>query len=314
MIDIKNLFAKKPPLKKRKHREDSAFIFMKKNKGEKAVHIVVFAIFAIYALSLLFPLVWLFVQSLFEKSELVLTQLREGPFALPKKLYFKNYIEALSVMEVDEVNLIGMFINSAWYIILAETWCTFWPVMVGYIFSKYKFRGRETFYAVIIFTLTIPIMGTTGAMYKLVDVLNIYDTGPMFVIITGIGGFGGNFLIYYGIFKGISWDYAEAVFIDGGGNFTAFVRVMLPQAMPAISALMVSALIGYWNEYMQFLMYMPSTPTIATGLYRVKETVDRVGRPIYYSGLILSMIPVLILYGFMAGKMMKNLSIGGLKG
>jgi ABC-type maltose transport system permease subunit len=46
----------------------------------------------------------------------------------------------------------------------------------------------------------------------------------------------------------------------------------------------------------------------------VKETVDRVGRPIYYSGLILSMIPVLILYGFMAGKMMKNLSIGGLKG
>ena len=76
------------------------------HKGEKAVHIVVFAIFAIYALSLLFPLVWLFVQSLFEKSELVLTQLREGPFALPKKLYFKNYIEALSVMEVDEVNLI----------------------------------------------------------------------------------------------------------------------------------------------------------------------------------------------------------------
>lgn len=299
---------------KTKKVKETTFIFMKKNFGEKVVHVVVFAIFFVYALSLIFPLVWLIVQSLFEKGELVIAQLQDGPFALPKKLYFSNYLQAFKVMEVEDINLIGMFFNSAWFIILAETWCLFWPIMVGYIFAKYSFKGRSAFYTVIIFTLTLPIMGTTGAFYKLVDVLNIYDTGPLFVIVTGIGGFSSNFLIYYGIFKGISWDYAEAVFIDGGGNFTAFIRVMLPQAMPAISALMVTALITYWNEYFQFLMYMPSTPTVATGLYRVRESVDRIGRPIYYAGLILSMIPVLVLYGFMAGKMMKNLSIGGLKG
>ncbi len=301
-------------MKTKKKVKENTFIFMKKTGGEKVVHIVVFVVFALYAISLLFPLLWLFVQSLFEKSSLIIAQIQEGAFALPDNLHFANYADAFRVMEKDGVNMIGMFINSIWFIVIAETWCLFWPVMVGYIFAKYRFKGREPFYTIIIFTLTLPIMGTMGAFYKLVDILNIYDTGPLFVIVTGIGGFSSNFLIYYGIFKGISWDYAEAVFIDGGGNFTAFARVMLPQAMPAISALMVSALIGYWNEYMQFLMYMPSTPTVATGLYQLKETVDRVGTPVYYSGLIMSMIPVFILFGFMAGPMMKNLSIGGLKG
>lgn len=307
--DVKDLH-----INKRRLKRESAYIFMKKTKGEKVVHAVAFIIFAIYALSLLYPLFWLFVQSLFEKGELVLTMLRDGPFAFPSSLHFSNYAQAFTVMEADGVNLIGMFINSAWFIIIAETWCMFWPVMVGYIFAKYKFKGKGPFYTLIIFTLTIPVMGTTGAFYRLIDVLNIYDTGPLFVMITGVSGFTANFLIFYGIFKGISWDYAEAVFIDGGGNFTAFCKVMLPQAMPAISALMVTALITYWNEYYQFLMYMPSSPTVATGLYRVRESVDRIGRPIYYAGLILSMIPVLIIYGIMAGSMMKNLSIGGLKG
>ena len=84
--------------------------------------------------------------------------------------------------------------------------------------------------------------------------------------------------------------------------------------MPAISALMVSSLIAYWNEYYQFMIYLPSTPTVATGLYFISFTIDRFGKPLYYAGLIISMIPVLIIYAFMAEKMMTNLSIGGLKG
>ena len=94
----------------------------------------------------------------------------------------------------------------------------------------------------------------------------------------------------------------------------AFLKVMLPQAMPAISAMMVSSFIGHWNEYYQFLMYMPSTPPIAAGLYKAKTDIGRIGKTIYYAGLVLTMITVLVLYGFMAEKMMKNLSIGGLKG
>lgn len=298
----------------RKKVNDTNFIFMKKTPGEKVVHAVAFVFLAAWSLSYIIPLLWLVVQSFHDRNLYNLIRLREGAFAMPDVLQWKNYPDALSMMQYNNVQFVEMLFNSLWYIVIAETWCLFWPVLVGYIFAKYDFKGKGPFYAIIIFSLTIPIAGTTGAFYKLVDVLNLYDTGPIFVIVTGIGGFSSGFLIYYGIFKGISWSYAESVFIDGGGNLTAFLRVMLPQAMPAISAMMVSALIGYWNETYQFMMYLPSTPTVATGLYFISLTIDRFGKPLYYAGLIISMIPVLILYGFMAEKMMKNLSIGGLKG
>lgn len=298
----------------RKKVKESNFIFMKKTKGEKALHVVAFVFLGAWAISYLFPLLWLVMQSFHDRNLYNLIRLREGAFALPDILQWKNYPDALSMMEYNNVKFVEMLFNSLWYIAIAETWCLFWPVLVGYIFAKYSFKGREFLYALVIFSITIPIAGTSGAFYKLVDALNLYDTGPIFVIVTGIGGFSSSFLIYYGIFKGISWSYAESVFIDGGGNLTAFLRVMLPQAMPAIAAMMVSALIGYWNETYQFMMYLPSTPTVATGLYFISLTIDRFGKPLYYAGLTISMIPVLILYGLMAEKMMKNLSIGGLKG
>lgn len=301
-------------INKKKRAKDSNFIFMKKTRGESIVHAVAFVFLLAWSISYLFPLFWLAVQSFHDRNLYNLIMLREGAFAIPEIWNWKNYPDALSMMQYNNVQFVEMLFNSLWYIGIAETWCLFWPVLVGYIFAKYEFRGKGTLYAIIIFALTIPIAGTTGAFYKLVDILNLYDTGPIFVIVTGIGGFSSGFLIYYGIFKGISWSYAESVFIDGGGNLTAFLRVMLPQAMPAISAMMVSALIGYWNETYQFMMYLPSTPTVATGLYFISLTIDRFGKPLYYAGLIISMIPVLILYGLMAEKMMKNLSIGGLKG
>ena len=60
-------------------------------------------------------------------------------------------------------------------------------------------------------------------------------------------------------------------------------------------------------------MYLPSWPTVATGLYSI-SIQNTIQKPLYYAGLIISIIPVFILYGLMAEKMMKNLSIGGLKG
>ena len=294
--------------------KDTTFVFMKKSKGEKIVHAFVFVFFAIYALTLLTPLFWLIQQS-FHPVEGYLDGIGdEGYFAFPKVMEWGNYGKAFTVMEWEDTNMFGMLMNSLWFIVIANTWCIFWPVMVGYIFAKYSFVGKNFIHTVVIFTLTVPVVGVTGAMIKIVTAMGLYDTGPLFVIVTGVGGFSSSFLIYYAIFKGLSWSYAESVFIDGGGDFRAFISVMLPMALPAISAMMVTGVISAWNTYEQFMYYLPSTPPVALGLYYLSERARRVGAPIYYAGLMMSCIPVLIIYALMADKMMKNLTIGGLKG
>ena len=289
-------------------------ILTQRTNIEKVIYAIVFVLFVVYAATLIFPFLWLIINSLEDPIMYNVNVTIHGAFRLPGKPFFSNYITAFSKMVYNETNFIGMLCNSLWYIGLGSTWCVFWPVLTGYVMAKYSFKGKEVIHTIAIFCLTIPLVGQSGFAYKLYAMMHIYDTGPLFVIITGVNGFSSSYLIYLSIFKNISWSYAESVFVDGGGNATAFFRIMLPQAMPAISAMIVQGAIGLWNEYYSIMMFMPSTTTVAVGLYQVSLNITRFGQPLYYAGLVIATIPLVIVYGLMSGNMMKNLTIGGLKG
>lgn len=295
-------------------RTKEASILTQRTNVEKIIYAIVFVIFAIYAATLLFPFLWLIINSLADPVMYNVNITIYGAFHFPDELVFRNYLDAFEKMVYNETSFFGMLFNSLWYIALGSTWCVFWPVLTGYVMSKYSFKGREVIHAIAILCLTIPLVGQTSFAYKLYAMMGIYDTGPLFVMVTGINGFSSSYLIYCAIFKNISWSYAESVFIDGGGNATAFFRVMLPQAMPAISAMIVNGAIALWNEYYSIMMFLPSTPTVAVGLYQVSLSITRFGQPLYYAGLVIATVPLIIVYGLMSGNMMKNLTIGGLKG
>lgn len=284
--------------------------------AEKIIYAVIAAVFFLYSAVLVFPFIWLFVQSFgnyltYDYDAFSITGATF--FYIPKQWHFENYINAFSLLKTDNgVNFFGMVINSVWYVGVGVLMSAFWHSLTGYVFAKYTFRGKSFIYTLAIFSMTIPLVGSSAALYRLVATIGIYDKGPLYLIATGFGGFGGSFLMMYGIFKAISWTYVEAVYIDGGNDLTAFFKIMLPQALPAIFAIMVSEGIALWNNYTQVLLYMPSTPTLASGLYQLKTAHTPL--PLYYAGLVISMIPVVVLYAFMSGSMMKNLSIGGIKG
>jgi ABC-type glycerol-3-phosphate transport system permease component len=295
-------------------------ILSKRSPYERILFGIVFVIFAIYALSLLFPLSYLFTTSLKESYAYEMDIINGKLFALPKltELDFMNYSEALNKMFImnsygREIYLYEMFFNSIWYTLGSSFGGVLISSFTAYALAKYKFVGRNAIYAVIIFTMTIPIMGSMGSTLKLLTSLNIYNTP--FMLITALSGFGFNFMILYGFFKSLPWSYAEAVFIDGGGHFTAFFKIMLPQAKAAITTLVIMAGIGAWNDYTTSLLYMPDFPTIASGLYRVQEVAEDTGDiPMYFAGLTLSIVPVIVLFSCCSDTIMKNFTMGGLKG
>ena len=295
-------------------------ILSKRSSYERILFGFVFLIFAIYALSLLYPLFYLFTTS-FKDCYVYETDIMNGKlFVLPKlgELDFLNYFEALSKMFImdtygREIYLYEMFFNSIWYTIGSSLGGVLVSSFTAYALSKYRFVGRNAIYAVIIFTMTIPIIGSTGSTLKLLSTLQIYNT-PFFLI-TALSGFGFNFMILYGFFKSLPWSYAEAVFIDGGGHFTAFFKIMLPQAKASMITLFIMAGIGAWNDYTTSLLYMPDFPPIATGLYRVQEVAKDTGdMPMYFAGLVMSIVPVIVLFSCCSDTIMKNFTMGGLKG
>ncbi len=299
---------------KKKYKEtDSAPILYQRNAGEKVIFAIVFVLLLTYCLSLLAAFAWLIISSL-EDPIVYAENLLDGiVFAFPKTLMFENYAAAFEKFNVYGTDFYGMFFNSIWLTFSISILTVFMHTVTGYVFSKYNFKCKALIYFLAIFSMTVPIVGNTAASMKLNIVLGLYDN-PLGRIIGGLGGFGANFLIMLAIFDSVPWSYAEAVFIDGGNDFTVFFKIMLPQVVPAMMTLFVSAIISHWKEYESMLMYFPSYPTLNTGLYIIKSDVARYGTPVYYAGLVVSTIPVVLLYIFCSDAMMKNLSVGGLKG
>ena len=228
---------------------------------------------------------------------------------------FDNYIYAFSELEYRGTGFFGMVFNSVWYTAIATVGPLLANTCVGYAVSKYKFKLRNVYYGVLIFCMTVPIIGTTGATMQLYSDLRLYNTGPLLQLFTHLGAGGIGFLVIYAFFKNISWEYAEAALIDGAGHFTVFFRIMVPMAIPAMGALALINGIAAWNAYQDVLLYNPDWPTLASGLYGLSRTLPRLGNtPAYYAALVISLIPILIIFCLFSDKIMKNFSVGGLKG
>lgn len=165
----------------------------------------------------------------------------------------------------------------------------------------------------VLVVMMVPIMGNFTAQYKLYNKIGLVNS-PL-IILASAGGFGSTFLYVYSFFKTVSWNYAEAAFIDGAGHFKVFVKIMVPMVMPMLTAFFVMGFVGAWNDVTGPLVWLEELPTLSYGIYAYEQqTKYYANQPIYFAGVIISIIPVVILFIAFQKTIMNNVSIGGLKG
>lgn len=270
--------------------------------------IVVFAFFALYAFTLLYAIVWAFGMSLKGQEEYY-----SNPNGLPQAWAFSNYAAAFESVKVDGNNMLIMFLNSVWYACGGAVLQVLASAVVAYVVAKYKFPGRSFIYGMALVTMMIPIVGSFPSQYRVYKALGILDTPGL--LITKAAGFGFNFIVLYSFFKTLSWTYAEAAFIDGASHLRVFLGVMLPMAVPVMGSLFLVATIGLWNNYMEPVLFLQSYPTLTSGLYIFQlQTTRDVNYPVLFAGLLVSVIPVVLLFIFFQNKIMESMSVGGIKG
>ena len=270
---------------------------------------IAFAFFLIYGISLLFPVFWCINNSFKMRADF-----RDNIWGLPTVFYVQNWISCFN-MEFNGVNIVGMYINSAIYTVGCTFVSVFFSAATAYVLSKYPFPGSKAFYSLAFILMMIPMVGNTAAVYKMYFDLGFYNTyhGP---IITSCSGFGMCFVLLYGFFKNISWSYAEAAKIDGAGHFKIYFKVMIPLAMPGIMAMAIQGAIGIWNEYYTFYMYAPAKVTIAVGLYGLQTQAGygKTSYPELFAAMMTATIPIVAIYAASQNFIIKNTSLGGVKG
>lgn len=281
---------------------------VKKTIQEKVVFAIAFILFVLYAFTIFYAFAFLIISALKTNEEFVLHM-----FELPKQWLFGNFVSAFEKLQVRRTNMWGMLVNSAWYTIGGTLLSVGCATTLSYVVSKYSFWGKNLIYAISIVVLVLPIVGSLPATYKLVMGLGL-DNSPFYLIVF-TSGFGFNFIVLYGFFQNLSWSYAEAAYIDGATDFQTFIKVMLPQAMPAIVSLLILAAIGLWNDYEKPLLFLSNLPTLSVGLYEFNIDMQyNADYPTLFAGLFISVIPILAVFILFQETIMSNTVAGGLKG
>ena len=282
-------------------------IKVRRSKTEIAVLSVMFVIIAIHCFTLVYPIFWAFINSL-----KTFRQYTENSFNFPSNPLWKNYIDVFTNIS-QEYTMFEMLFNTVWISVVGLFVSTASSMAVAYALAKFRFPCRNFLYGLAIFIQVCPIIGSGASNYKLLSTLNFVNN-PFLIWIAWAGGFNFTFLILYGYFQSVSASYAESAEIDGAGEWTVFFKIMVPQALPAIASMMVINMIGMWNDYNISLIYLPDYPQLGLGIYLFGQhpRVDQV--PMYYASLIISMIPVLIVFICFQKLILNNVAVGGLKG
>ncbi len=282
---------------------------IKRFKMTNPMRILAFIIFALFAFTILYSLVWAFFSSLKSPTEYTLYKAE----LLPKEWLFSNYIKAFGLLEVSGNSIFVMIFNSLWLAIGQAFISCMVASATAYVVTKYDFIGKKVVYAVIIAMMMIPLYGSFAASYKMYRTLGIYDTP--FILITSASGGGMVFMIISSYFKGVSWEYAEAATIDGSSDLRIYFEIMLPLALPAVGSIFLVMFIGSWNDYSVPIYYLPHYPTLASGLYIYEKiSTFNINYPVYFAGILLSCVPTFLLFIIFQEKILSSISTGGLKG
>lgn len=299
----------KPAVKKRKKFGHRLHLMTKK---EKIIFAVVFALLILYAASLIYPFIYLILNSFKTNKEFI-----KNPLGAPHLFTVNNYIKVFTTFKLERANgktgIWTMFWNSISLAVVETIVSMALTCCAAYVLAKYKFFGNKFIYSFVIVSSVIPTIAAITACFQLMTDVRLIGT-YIGMILMSAGAFGGGFLYIHSYFKTIPWTFAESAMMDGASDFKIFYRIMLPMAKNGILTFTIMRFLGFWNEYWIPSLFYSNHPTLAVGLSLLSADATNKGQYAeLFAAMIVSIIPVLIFYAIFQKRLLSNTIDGGLK-
>ena len=190
--------------------------------------------------------------------------------------------------------------------------------LAGYAFARLRFPGRELLFLVVLATLMIPDQLRLVPVYLILNGIGLTrGLGQYIGVIVVIAISGTSIFLLRQYFLSIPRDLEEAARIDGAGFLTTFLRVMLPLATPALSAVAILTFQGTWNGFFWPLILLQdqSHYTLPIGLlfFRTAGGFATIYPPLMAT-VVMATLPILVLYLFFQRYFVEGIAASGVKG
>jgi len=250
------------------------------------------------------PFVWVLLASFKTRAELYATPL----VWLPDSLSVTNYVEAWTSKLTP---FSRFFANSLW----VSSATTAISVLAGYALARFRFAGRQTVMMMFLATQMFPAVLLIAPLLSQWNALGLIDTYQ--VLIYSNFSFTVPFTVWMlvGYFESIPRELEESALMDGCGRFGALCRVVLPLAAPGVAATAIFAFVSSWSELLFAITFTSQTEmrTLSAGLlFMVGQYEIQWGQ--LSAGVIISTLPVAVLFTFLQRHLIRGLTAGALKG
>lgn len=275
---------------------------------------VILFVLIVYTIALFSLLLWgIFTAFKLQKN------FRVDKIGFPKPIAFENISKVWNEMYVHngyrEIGVGEQMMNTIMYAIGGSLLMTIAPCLVAYAVTKFKhYMYSKIVNSIVIITMIMPIVGSTPSMLALMHGLNIFDTflGMWLQKFNFLGLY---FLTFSATYRSIPKEFHEAASIDGAGEWQIFLRIIIPLVKNMFLTVLLIHFVEIWNDYQTSLLYIPSYPTLAVGVFSVSNKTTGVFKdvPNKMMACMFLIVPILTLFIIFRNKLMGNLSMGGVK-
>lgn len=192
--------------------------------------------------------------------------------------------------------------------------------LTGYVYSRYRFKGRKASLMAIMLIQVIPAFGGIIAYFTMFQIMKavipVFSRQTMLILIYSIGGIATNTFILKGYIDSISVELDEAAKIDGCSSLQIYRLIIMPIAKPMLSIIALWSFIGPFMDYLlpSVLLTNVKTYTLAAGLFTLILDERTINQTAFAAGGLLTAIPIVILFMYLQKDLVSGLAKGSVKG
>lgn len=285
-------------------------------RGDKIFLVIDYVIIALVIMTTLYPFVYIISASISDPVAVG----RGEIWILPKGFTLDSYRRVLR-----DPQIWTSYYNTLWYVIVGTIINIFMTTITAYPLSRKSFSGRNKIMMFIAFTMFFS--GGMVPSYLLVKNLHLLDTRWAIVVPGAVSTW--NLIIMRTFFEGIPASLHEAATIDGCSEAKILTRIYLRLSAPVMAVMVLFYAVAHWNSFLSALIYLNNEKMYPLQMLLRKILIqyeqsdlmaditdgrDMVGQTIRYATIIVSTLPIMLVYPFLQKYFVKGVMIGAIKG
>ena len=250
------------------------------------------------------PFVWMLSTALKEGPEILVLP----PYLIPKRLAWENFAAVL-----EKAPFVRFFLNSLVQGVASTFTTVMLAAMMGYVFAKYRFPGRDLLFLMVLSSLMLPEIVRVIPVYLMITDWGWQDTYTALIVPELVTGFA--VFLMRQFMLGVPDELIDAARIDGASELRIWAQIVLPLCAPALAALTIFRFTHNWDNFLWPLVVIqrPDMRTVPLGLALFQGEYQTVAYHHAMAATLIAILPVVIIFLLLQGQFIRGIALTGLR-